>query len=139
MVRAYKSKEAHFTITLKDSKGQAVTNVPHAYIVVHLTCLANNYLIECQLTHKQNGVITVSYTPVNLGEHHVTITVEGSPFLVVLSCQCSKCSKSLGRHRSVQLSLTLLEVLVLTLLCLIVAVTTVAQLQTLLHATFSKL
>ncbi|XP_065902787.1 E3 ubiquitin-protein ligase TRIM71-like isoform X2 [Dysidea avara] len=78
--RAYKSKEAHFTITLKDSKGQTVTNLPHAYIVVQLTCLANNYLIECQLTHKQNGVITVSYTPVNLGEHHVTITVEGSPF-----------------------------------------------------------
>ena len=71
---AYKSKEAHFTIILEDSKGQTFTNLPHVYIVVQLTCLANNYLIECQLTHQHDGGVTVSYTPVSLGEHHLTIT-----------------------------------------------------------------
>ena len=44
--RAYKSTETHFIITLEDSKGQTVTNLLHVYIVVQLTCLANNYLIE---------------------------------------------------------------------------------------------
>ena len=34
-------KETHLTITFKDIKGQAVTSLPHVYIVVQLTCLAN--------------------------------------------------------------------------------------------------
>ena len=56
--RAYKSKETHFIIILEDSKGQTVTNLLHVYIVIQLTYLANNYLIElCGATGLQLRVI----------------------------------------------------------------------------------
>ena len=80
ILRAYKSKEAHFTITLININNKKVTNYPLAYIVVQLTCLTDDTVIDCQVRDLKDGSFNVSYTPVNTGKHHVMITIEGNSF-----------------------------------------------------------
>ena len=47
-----KSKEAHFTITLKDSEDQTVTNLPHAYTPCSKTV---PFIVLCARSKTQSG------------------------------------------------------------------------------------
>ena len=76
ILRAYKSKEAHFTITLMNSADKKLTNYPLANIVIQLTCLTNNTIVDCQVTDLKDGSFNASYTPVNTGKHHIMIKIE---------------------------------------------------------------
>ena len=80
ILRAYRSKEAHFTVTLINSEDKKLTSYPLAYIVIQLTCLTNDNVIDCQVTDLKDGSFNVSYTPVNTGKHQITIKIEGNSF-----------------------------------------------------------
>ena len=80
ILHAYKSKEAHFTITLINSDDKKLTSFPLTHIVIQLKCLANNNVMDYQVTDLQDGSFNVSYTPVNTGKHQILITIEGNPF-----------------------------------------------------------
>ena len=79
ILRAYKSKEAHFTITLMN-RDKKLTNYPLANVVIQLTCLTNKTVVDCQVTDLKDGSCNVSYTFVNTGKHHIMITIEGNSF-----------------------------------------------------------
>ena len=80
IVRAYKSKEAYFSITLKNSEDKRLTSYPVSHIVIQLSCLTDNSVIDCQVTDLKDGLFNVSYTPVNTGKHQIMITIEGNTF-----------------------------------------------------------
>ena len=80
ILQAYKSKEAHFAITIINNEDKKLTSYPLAYIVVQLTCLTSNNVTNCQITDMKDGSFHVSYTPVCSGNHLITITIEGKSF-----------------------------------------------------------
>ena len=73
ILKAYESKEAHFTITLMNSADKRLTNYPLANIVIWLTCLTYNTVVDCQVTDLKDGSFNASYTPVSTGKHQLSI------------------------------------------------------------------
>ena len=63
-----------------NSEDKKLTNYPLANVVIQLTCLTNNTVVDCQVTDLKDGSFNVSYTPVNTGKHHIMITIEGNSF-----------------------------------------------------------
>ena len=80
ILRAYKSKEAHFTITIINNEGKKFTSYPLAFTVVQLTCLTNHNVMNCQITDMKDGSFHASYTLNCSGNHLIMIMIEGKSF-----------------------------------------------------------
>ena len=58
-----------------NSEDKKLRNYPLANVVIQLTCLTNNIVVDCQVTDLKDGSFNVSYTPINTGKHHIMITI----------------------------------------------------------------